>query len=68
MALEPQIYHSYEGADIAKQEQVVRLHQTKLPVMSLNMPMVQGSDAVDLEWPIMGEGKAMKGSQHTHQA
>ncbi len=30
--------------------------------MSLNMPMVEGFYAVDLEWPILGEGKALKGS------
>ena len=62
VAIEPETYKSYEGADISNQEQVVRLHQTKQPVLSLNMPMVEGFDAVDLEWPIMGEGKAFKGS------
>jgi len=62
VAIEPEIYKPNEGADIAKQEQVVRLHQTKLPVLSLNMPMVEGFEAVDLEWPIIGEGKVFKGS------
>lgn len=62
VAIEPEIFRLHEGADIAHQEQVVQLHRTKQPVMSLNMPMVEGFDAVDLEWPILGEGKALKGS------
>jgi hypothetical protein len=61
-AMEPETYQPHEGADIAKQEQVVRLHQTKLPVLSLNMPMVEGFDAVDVEWPIIGERQALKGA------
>ena len=62
VAIEPEIFRLHEGADIAHQEQVIRLHQTKLPVLSLNMPMVEGFDAVDLEWPIMDDRKALKGS------
>lgn len=62
VAMEPKTYKSHEGADIGMQEQVMRLHQTKRPVLSLNMPMVEGFDAVDLECPIMGEGGALKGS------
>ena len=62
VAIEPEIYKAHESADISKQEQVVRLHQTRQPVLSLNMPMVEGFDAVDLEWPIIGGSVDLKGS------
>lgn len=61
-AIEPEVFKSHEGADIGKQEQVVRLRQTRRPVLSLNMPMVEGFEAVDLEWPVVGAGGAFKGS------
>lgn len=61
-AMEPETFRSHEGADISTQEQVVRLHQTRQPVLSLHMTMVEGFDAVDLEWPVVGEGGSFKGS------
>jgi hypothetical protein len=62
IAVEPRTYRHAEGADISQQEQVIRLHRTKRPVLSRAFRAVEGFDAVDLEWPIFSSRSAMTGS------
>jgi hypothetical protein len=62
LAIEPQSFKESEGADISGQEQIVRLHRTKQPVMSRTIAMVEGFDAVDLEQPVFSETGELMGS------
>lgn len=62
LAVEPQDFKGSEGADISGQEQIVRLHCTKQPVMSRALAMVEGFDAVDLEQPILSQSGELLGS------
>ncbi|RJP18407.1 MAG: hypothetical protein C4527_29175 [Candidatus Omnitrophota bacterium] len=60
--VEPQAYQKHEGADISKQEQILRLHRTRKPVLSQSFRAVEGFDAVDLEWPVIAEQNVLIGS------
>ncbi len=62
VAVEPESYRRWEGADISGQEQIGRLWRTRRPVMSQVLRTVEGIDAVDLEHPIMAGGDVMLGS------
>jgi hypothetical protein len=62
LLVEPAAYKSSEGEDISGQEQIVRLHATKQPVMSRTISMVEGFDAVDLERPVMSGSGELLGS------
>ena len=60
ITVEPKEYRRFEGSDISKQEQIIRLHQSKKPVFSKVIPTVEGFDAVDIEHPVLSpEGDFM---------
>lgn len=60
--IEPQRYAKFEGRDISGQEQVIRLHQSKGPVLSNVFKTVEGVDAADLEYPIFSSEGELAGS------
>lgn len=60
--VEPAKYKSFEGADISKQEQVVRLHKTKKPVMSKLFLSVEKVYSIDVEYPVFSHDKKLQGS------
>jgi hypothetical protein len=60
--VEPEEYRRFEGADIGKQEQIVRLRATKKPVMSKVIRTVEGFDAVDIEHPVFSSQGEFIGS------
>jgi hypothetical protein len=62
IVLEPERYSQFEGADISKQEQVIRIHKTRKPVLSRAFRAVEGFDAVDLQYPVFSHHGKMKGS------
>lgn len=49
--IEPEAYRNHEGADISTQEQVIRMWQTKKPVLSLLFLSVEGFYACDMQVP-----------------
>ena len=60
LLVEPAAYKSSEGADISGQEQIIRLHATRQPVLSPTITVVEGFDAIDLEQPVLsGSGEFM---------
>ncbi len=60
--VEPAIYKEFEGSDISDQEQVVRLQQTKAPVLSNAFIAVEGFAAADLERPVFSSDRELAGS------
>jgi len=60
--VEPREYAKFEGSDISSQEQVVRLHKTKKPVLSSVIKAVEGFYAVDLEHPVFSSQGEFEGS------
>jgi len=60
--IEPAEYRRFEGTDISGQEQIVRLHRAKKPVMSRVIRTVEGFDAVDLEYPVFSAEGGFAGS------
>jgi hypothetical protein len=62
VAVEPAKYRSAEGSDISGQAHVARLRETRRPAMSEPFKAVEGFYAIDLEWPIPPQGKALKGA------
>lgn len=62
ITVEPRSHRDFEGSEISRQEQVIRLHRTKRPVLSLAFHAVEGFEAVDLEWPVFSSGSRMIGS------
>lgn len=50
--VEPGEYRNHEGADISDQDQVIRLKETKKPVISDTFMAVEGFLAIDVEWPV----------------
>lgn len=58
----PEAYTGFEGSDISSQEQIIRLHKTKRPVMSMVIRTVEGIDAVDIEHPIFSPRGEFAGS------
>jgi hypothetical protein len=62
LTLEPEAYRAFEGADISGQEQIVRLHRTKRPVVSRVIHAVEGFDAIDLEHPVLSAQRQLLGS------
>ena len=58
LIVEPEVYRKFEGAAIGKQEQIVRLHKSRKPVLSKVIRTVEGFDAVDIEHPVFSpQGK-----------
>lgn len=60
--VEPAKYKSFEGADISKQEQIVRLHKTKKPVMSKLFLSVEKIWSIDVEYPVFSKDRKLQGS------
>ncbi len=60
--VEPEEYAKFEGSDISKQEQVIRIRESKKPVLSTVIKAVEGFDAVDLEQPIFSSQGELAGS------
>jgi len=54
VAAEPAAYKKAEGVNVSDQAHVRRLQTTRAPVCSEWFRSVEGLDAIDLEWPIMG--------------
>lgn len=61
-AVEPEEYQDAEGADISDQEQVIRLQQTKQPVVSELFTAVEGFAAIDIEYPLLDDANQLQGS------
>lgn len=60
--VEPPDYSVFEGVYIGQQEQVVRLQNTKQPVLSKVFRSVEGADAVDFERPVLTPEGRLAGS------
>jgi hypothetical protein len=60
--IEPGKYSEFEGADISRQEQIIRLRKSLKPVLSEVIRMVEGFDAVDLEHPVFSSQGEFRGS------
>ena len=60
--VEPEEYAGFEGSDISAQEQMIRLRESKKPVISNVIKTVEGIDAVDLEHPIFSSQGEFAGS------
>lgn len=58
----PGEYAKFEGSDISAQEQIIRLRESKKPVMSNVIKTVEGIDAVDLERPVFSSDGELAGS------
>ncbi len=62
VAVEPAVYQKHEGADISAQPQVKALITDKKPVTSEVFRAVEGMEAVDMEYPVLGKDGALLGS------
>ncbi len=60
--VEPAQYSEHEGTDISQQEQVVKIMETKRPVLSGVFKSVEGIEAIDLEYPLFSMQKEFLGS------
>lgn len=58
----PTTYHEFAGADISEQEQVMRLKETRRPVLSNVFMSVEGFAAVDMQWPVFNRPNELIGS------
>ena len=58
----PDVYRSYEGSDISKQEVTIEFNKTKKPRLSKVFRAVEGFDAVVLIWPINSDKGEYMGS------
>lgn len=62
VAAEPSEYRSSEGEYIGDQAQVVRLHETLMPVLSDVFTMVEGFEAADMQVPVFDHENMFIGS------
>ncbi len=62
VTVEPGHYRKHEGADISGQAQVIKVQQTKKPVMSSTFRAVEGFDAVDIEYPLLSAQGEFRGA------
>ena len=60
--VEPVEYAGFEGSDISSQEQIIRLHKSKKPVLSNVIRTVEGIEAVDLEHSVFSSFGDLAGS------
>ncbi len=58
----PKKYSNFIGENISKQEQIVRLHKNKKPVISNAIQTVEGFQGFDLEYPIFDNKNRFIGS------
>jgi hypothetical protein len=62
LTVEPEQYRQFEGSDISKQEQIIRLRESKEPVLSKVIRTVEGFDAVDIQHPVFSPLGGFAGS------
>jgi hypothetical protein len=55
VTIAPDAYSSYEGTDISTQDVMIKLNETKKPVLSRVFTAVEGMDAVVIIWPVFSE-------------
>ncbi|MFA6034002.1 MAG: hypothetical protein WC889_13970 [Myxococcota bacterium] len=65
VAIEPAKFRSGEGQDIGKQEHFARLSATMKPVLSGWFKAIEGMEAVDLQYPIIGKDGKLAGAVST---
>ncbi|MFW5730369.1 MAG: hypothetical protein ACOCV7_01865, partial [Desulfonatronovibrionaceae bacterium] len=58
----PEQYEHVVGQDISSQEQIIRLQDTRRPVLSQAIPMVEGFVSIDLEHPVFTPDRKFTGS------
>ncbi|MFP4083833.1 MAG: ABC transporter substrate-binding protein [Desulfonatronovibrio sp.] len=58
----PDEYKEVIGQDISKQEQIIRLHETRKPVLSQAILMVEGFVGIDMEYPVFNKDRGFTGS------
>lgn len=59
--VEPAKYHYVEGSDISKQDHIVKMFQTKLPVLSKTFDAVEGFNAAVDVHPVMNKSQLAGG-------
>lgn len=62
VAVEPAAYKKFEGSDVGTQDQIVKLHKTRKPVVSGIFKAVEGFYAIDMEWPVLSPKGELLGS------
>ncbi len=62
VTVEPAPYRHFEGNDISDQEQVKRILDRRVPVLSGVFRTVEGIEATDAEYPVFGSDGAFLGS------
>lgn len=62
ITVEPAPYRHLEGSDISGQEQMKRLIGGRAPVLSDVFPTIEGFEATDSEYPILGPDGTLLGS------
>ncbi len=60
--VEPAPYRKFAGADISKQEQIIRLQKERKPVISNVFRAVEGMEAADFEYPVFFSSGKFAGS------
>jgi hypothetical protein len=58
----PEAYSNYEGSDISQQDPVVKLRETKEPVLSQVFTAVEDIDAAVIMWPVFSQKGDFTGS------
>jgi len=59
--IEPPIYYAYQGADISQQDHIIKVFETKEPVLSLSFLAVEGFYAVSDIHPILNNNTVLGG-------
>jgi hypothetical protein len=62
ITVQPYEYKRYEGSDVSDQAQVIRVRNTKKPVLSAAFISVENTFSIDFEYPIIGNGGEFRGS------
>ncbi len=62
VTIEPAPFRHFEGNDISDQEQVKRMLDRRIPVLSGVFRTVEGIEATDVEFPVFGSDGAFLGS------
>jgi hypothetical protein len=57
----PDTYKGSEGSDISKQEHIIKVKQTKKPVLSSAFAAVEGFQAIVLAYPVISASKELSG-------
>lgn len=60
--IEPGKYRKHEGADISKQEAIVKMRKTQKPGLGNLFSSVEGIQSVDIEYPVFSAGGKFLGS------